>query len=271
MRADNEKHTCYPSVSSIANDCKMSDRKARTSIHNLEKKEIIKIRHQYVSTRNGFNRQASNYYTVELFENNLPPAHQTASPCTINSNVLHDIQPPPAQYAWEINKTKPIITKSNITKPTEPSLREAEEVEKERNTFLKLKGEWFERMKKDFSFEDDGVILIDRALEHLWNKKSLEYDGIEYAQRDVQKMLIERTTPRLLASCFEDLLQAKTAVRSPVAYLGKCILGALVRGEMQPTGTTNESDSNACSNGESSFDIDDFFEAALKHSYEIMG
>ena len=149
-------------------------------------------------------------------------------------------------------------------------MREVEEVEKERNTFLKLKGEWFEIMKKDFSFEDDGVLLIDRALEHLWNKRSAEYEGREYAQNELQGLLIDRTTPRILSSCFEDLLQAKVEVKSPVAYLGKCILGALVRGEMQPLSAKSKSEGQGASESESSLDVDDFFEAALKRTYGMM-
>ena len=270
MRADSKTHTCYPSVSSMIKSCKMSDSTVRKSIHSLEEKEIIKIQRQYVSTRKGFNRQASNYYTIALFENHSPPIQKTAPPYMKNSPPLYNIQSPPVPQTGEINKTKPIITKSNITISTELSLREVEEVEKERNTFLKLKGEWFEIMKKDFSFEDDGVLLIDRALEHLWNKRSAEYEGREYAQNELQGLLIDRTTPRILASCFEDLLQAKVEVKSPVAYLGKCILGALVRGEMQPLSAKSKSEGQGASESESSLDVDDFFEAALKRTYGMM-
>ena len=270
MRADNKTHACYPSVSSMIKSCKMSDSMVRKSIHSLEEKEIIKIQRQYVSTRKGFNRQASNYYTIALFENHSPPIQETAPSYMQNSPPLYNIQSPPVPQTGEINKTKPIITKSNITKPTELSLREVEEVEKERNTFLKLKGEWFESLKKDFSFEDDGVILIDRALEHLWNKRSVEYEGREYAQNELKGWLIERTTPRILASCFEDLLQARVEVKSPVAYLGKCILGAVVRGKMQPLSAKNKSEEQGAFDSESSFDVDDFFEAALKRTYGMM-
>ena len=115
--ADNEKHTCYPSVSSMIKSCKMSDSMVRKSIHSLEEKGMIKIQRQYVSTRKGFNRQASNYYTIALFENHSPPIQETAPPYMQNSPPLYNIQSPPVPQTGEINKTKPIITILNITIP----------------------------------------------------------------------------------------------------------------------------------------------------------
>ena len=268
MRADNKTHSCYPSVSSMIKSCKMSDSMVRKSIHSLEEKEMIKIQRQYVSTRKGFNRQASNYYTIALFENHSPPIQETAPPYMKNSPPLYNIQSPPVPQTGEINKTKPIITKSNITIPTELSLCEAEEVEREKNTFLKLKGEWLEELKKDFSFEDDGVILVDRALMYLWDKGSAEYEGREYPQSELRGMLIEKTTPYVLRLGFENLRQSKAPVRSPVKYLGACIFGALVRGEVQVPSRSQKENLNYVYSAESTFDLDEFFEAAINRSWD---
>ena len=196
-----------------------------------------------------------------MLAESTPPVIREHPPCSC-------VAPPLPATSGEINKTKPIITKSNITIPTELSLCEAEEVEREKNTFLKLKGEWLEELKKDFSFEDDGVILVDRALMYLWDKGSAEYEGREYPQSELRGMLIEKTTPYVLRLGFENLRQSKAPVRSPVKYLGACIFGALVRGEVQVPSRSQKENLNYVYSAESTFDLDEFFEAAINRSWD---
>ena len=149
-------------------------------------------------------------------------------------------------------------------------------------------------------------MLLDRALEHLWFKKGAEYQGRKYTQNELWQLLVTKTTPDVLMASVEFLGASKEPVRSPVAYLGKCILGVLVNGIIAPKGATkvvggestgagekatnageivngkstdikNPSEQPAGAkksgecldgmNGRSSFDVDDFFSAAMRNSY----
>ena len=50
-------------------------------------------------------------------------------------------------------------------------MAEAEEILRERNMFLALKRDCLEKLKSDYKIETDHILLIDRALEHLWSRK----------------------------------------------------------------------------------------------------
>ena len=117
MRADNQTHTCFPSVKRMSSACKISERKVREVIHSLQEKQIVEIKSKYVSTKNDFNRQTANNYSIVLFS--TPPAQYAVPPCTMYTHPLHDMHLPPARDAGEINKTIPNITKTNITISTE--------------------------------------------------------------------------------------------------------------------------------------------------------
>ncbi len=264
MRADNEKHTCFPSVKSMAKICKISERKVREVIHSLETKGIIEIKANYVPTRNDFNRQTSNHYLVNIFC--TPCAHKTPTLCTKNTPSMNVVHTPPVPPAEEINKTKPNITKSNITKSTELTVDEAVEMEKERFSFLELKRECFEILKNERGLEEEYILLLDRAVEHLYFKNGAEYEGQKYTQNDVRVMLKEKITPDVLASSVEFLNASKEPVRSPVPYLATCILGGLVNGFYAHKKSEKAKENLDGMNGRSSFDVDEFFAAALRHS-----
>lgn len=158
-------------------------------------------------------------------------------------------------------------------------MAEAETVMKERNDFLDLKRDCFEKLKNDFKIEEDYVLLLDRALEHLWSKKEMEYEAHKYSASEVKSLLTEKLGASSLASCVEYLRHSGASVRSPVPYLAKCILGALTQGKTDlpsaTAGRENEGENkNMSAFGEaknsSSFDVDDFFQAALERSYKIM-
>lgn len=271
MRADNENHTCFPSVSSITMDCKMSDSKARKSIHSLEEKGVIKIKKQYLSTKKGFNRRASNLYTVLLLGKSSPPIQESPPPLTVNTYPHFDEQLPPVSQTEEINKTKPILTTSNTTKPTELSMSEAEAVLKERNNYLDLKRDCFEKLKKDYRIEEDYVLLIDRALEHLWHKEQAEYDGIKHKKSELQTLLASSLKPELLAYCVQSFENSKEPIRAPVSYLAKCILGVILHPENVYVKTSKEAPCHKRieNTNNSSFNLNDFFEAAINRTFNM--
>lgn len=272
MRADNEKHSCWPSVTSISKECFISDAKVRRTIKSLAEKKVIEINRQYVHTKKGFNRQCSNNYKIKLFDNSdTPSVLHTPADSTVEGNSIYDIQAPPVQEIGEINTTIPNRTKTNITKSTELSLAEAEELMKERNFFLKLKEDCFEKLKGEYSLEGEYIMLLDRALEHLWNKKSIEYEGQKYSRDALQTLLSTKLPPSVLARSVENLAHSKEPVRSPVAYLAKCIFALLIKGE-EPTTYKAEQDANGTqkAKGEASLfslDVDDFFSTALRRTY----
>ena len=290
MRADNETHTCWPSEKTMARDCGMGYSTIRRTIRTLKEKEMIEIRSKYQKSKNGMNRQTANQYQVKLFnkgektifaeesiqENNCEIVPSENIPPAITEHYpSYDIASPLLSQSGEINKTKPNITKTNITKPTELSMACAEEELKERNSFLKLKEDCFEKLKNEYSLEEDYILLLDRALEHLWYKNSIEYEGKEYPKEAIQTLLATGITPWGLNASVESFEHSKEPVRSPVAYLAKCIFGMLVNGERRTfsKGDSAESTVSAKPKREESatsfgsLEVDDFFAAALKRTY----
>lgn len=259
MRSDNETHTCFPSEKGIAKACGMSHPTVTRVIKSLETKSIIKVKRQYAPTKNGTNRQTANLYTLLICE--ITPHNQIDTPPS--SERL----PPIITEMREINKTKPNRTKTNITKSTELTVDEAVEIEKVRFSFLELKKECFEILKNEKGLEEEYILLLDRAIEHLWFKNGTEYEGRKYTQNEVRDLLCTKTTPDILVASVEFLNASKEPVRSPVAYLGKCILGGLVNGFLKFKSSENAKETPDETNSNSSFDFDDFFAAAMRNTY----
>lgn len=259
MRADNETHTCFPSEKGIAKACGMGFSTTTRIVKSLENKGLINIKKQYSQTKNGGMRQTSNLYTVLLCESTphilkeYPQSSEREAPILAPSR--------------EINKTKPNITKTNGTISTELSIEEAMEIEELRFSFLELKREWFEILKNERGMEEEYILLLDRAIEHLWFKNSAEYEGRKYTREELRNMLREKTTPDILAASVKFLGASKEQIRSPVAYLGKCILGGLVNGFLKFKKKEKTKDELDGMDGRSSFNTDDFFAAAMRSSY----
>ena len=89
-------------------------------------------------------------------------------------------------------------------------------------------------------------------------------------------MLCTKVTPDALAYSVEFLSHSKEPIRSPVPYLAKCLLGAIVKGALHLKQGQND-DGDPFANiikppenfnpSASSFDLDDFFYAALNDTY----
>ena len=267
MRSDNEKHTCFPSEKGIAKACGMSLSTVKRTVKSLDEKKLIHIQKQFSQSKNGLNRQTSNLYTIQFCR--TPPTVQS------DTRPSSDRHSPQLTQTREINKTKPNITKTNITISTELSVDEAMDLEKERFSFLELKRECFEILKNERGLEEEYVLLLDRALEHLYFKNGAEYEGRKYTQNELRGLLASKTNPDILLACVEFLSASKEPVRSPVAYLGKCILGGLVNGISSsksansdvPDAPQKRPENPDGMNGNPSFDVDDFFTAAMKNMY----
>lgn len=267
MRSDNESHTCFPSERGIASACGMGFSTVKNVVKQLQNKKHIIVKNQFAKSKNGLNRQTSNLYVLQLFDGspavNIEPPHS------------HEMASPQPSDSREINKTIPNITKSNITKSTELSIEEALAVEKERFSFMELKRECFEILKSEKGLEEEYVLLLDRALEHLWYKSNAEYEGRKYAQSDVRTLLIKNTTPDILRASVQFLEHSKEPIRSPVPYLAKCILGGLVNGFLEFKKPNDDAKNLFASaikppestSNSSSFDVNDFFTQALKKTY----
>ena len=78
MRADNEKHTCFPSEKGIAKACGMGISTVKKMLKNLEDKKVLSKEKQFQKSQNGLNRQTANLYTVQLFD--IPPAVSRCTP-----------------------------------------------------------------------------------------------------------------------------------------------------------------------------------------------
>lgn len=269
MRADNEKHTCFPSVNAIAEGCRMSERKAREVLHTLEEKEVIRIDAKYAPTKKNFNRQTANHYTLNVY--GIPSAQKTVPHGTSNTPPRQEMHIPPAPPAEEINKTIPNITTSNISITTEPkSETVAKEEEKDTFSFLKIKDECLDILKNGRGFSDENISILERALQYLWFSESAEYEGKKYTQRELRQLMCERTAPDILEASVRFLEGSRSTVHSPVPYLGKCILGCLINGVFeykQPDAC--QSPTQQTDDGKT-FDLDDFFALALKRTYGDM-
>ncbi|MCH5188461.1 MAG: helix-turn-helix domain-containing protein [Oscillospiraceae bacterium] len=66
MRADRKSGFCFPSIPTIANDCGISETKARRAVQFLEEKGFIEIKPQFKNLQNGKIRQSSNMYKILL-------------------------------------------------------------------------------------------------------------------------------------------------------------------------------------------------------------
>ena len=181
MRADNEKHTCFPSEKGIAKACGASLSSIRRAIVSLDGKKIISIKNHYMPTSNGMNRQTSNHYKILLFENTPDVQIEEHPYSNRTSPVLPENR--------EINKTKPNITKTNITISTELSVDEVMEMEKLRFSFLELKKECFEILKNERGIEEEHLLLLDRAIEL-------------FGLKTVPNMRAENTLKMKFATCF---------------------------------------------------------------------
>ena len=120
------------------------------------------------------------------------------------------------------------------------------------------------------------------------------YEGKEYPKEAIQTLLATGITPSMLRASVGFFEGSSEPIRSPVAYLAKCIFGMLVNGEC-PTVSSGKSATSLgsasanLSGGASaentvsakpkreesitsfgSLDVDDFFSAALKRTYGDM-
>ena len=210
MRSDNDTHTCFPSEKGIARACGISNSTVTRVVKSSESKQLIKVKRQYAATKNGMNRQTANLYEVLIYKN-IPHNHTEAPPSSEKISPL-------ITETREINKTIPNITKSNITKSTELSLDAAVDLEKERFSFMELKKDCFEALKNEKGIDEEYVLLLDRALEHLWFKNEAEYEGRKYAQDELRAMLKDKVTPAILGASVEFLEHSKESYGDVLSF-----------------------------------------------------
>lgn len=263
MRADNEKHTCWPSVTSISKECGMSDAKVRRCIHDLQERQIIEIKKQYASTKKGINRQCSNFYTLLIFEENDAKSVQgTGGGTTLDSGSVYDISPPPVPHTGEINKTIFNKTKTNIIKSIELRPAESEIERKNKKVFEDLKDECLRALSLEWRVSEDYCEMVNKALIDIWNRGCFFHDGRTYSGDEVCTILCERLTATRVKRALDAMLERGDEVRLPLLYLAKCIFASLV------SPISDEKKGKSPQN--SSFDIDDFFETALRRSDEVL-
>ena len=269
MRADNEKHTCWPSEKLMARECGMSLRTIRNVLRRLEKANIISKESHYEMSHNGLMRQPSNHYCINLFEDyheekdNQPPKVRDSSPeGIVCPHPRQEMPPPEAPRAGEINKTISNKTKTNITKSIE--LRPADtRIERENiKVFEELKEECLRVLTTEWNVSGEYRDMLDKALINIWNRQGFMHDGRTYSGDEVCTILCRQLTASALKSALDSMLERGEEVRMPMLYLAKCIFAYLV----SPTPEKKKKESG----GSSSFDLDDFFEAALRRSDELL-
>ena len=85
MKADREKMTCYPTVSKIAMDCRISKSQVHKVTASLEDKGLITKEMRYKNTRNGKKHQTSSLYHIEPL-----PTQYGGTPSVLNTHSLFD-------------------------------------------------------------------------------------------------------------------------------------------------------------------------------------
>ena len=299
MRSDNDTHSCFPSEKGIASACGMGKTSVAKSLKSLEDLGIIEKEKRYQQSKNGLMRQTTNNYVIKCAGSGssrtstptdevrdkgdtaeqLPLSHMNSprdmGDVAMRESLYHETTPPIPPRDREINKTIPNITKPNITKSTELSLDAAVDLEKERFSFMELKRGCFENLKNEKGIDEEYILLLDRALEHLWYKNNAEYEGRKYAQDELRAMLKDKVTPAILGASVEFLEHSKEPIRSPIPYLAKCILGGLVKGFLEYKKPNDDGKNPFASiikapespSNSSSFAVNDFFAQALKNTY----
>ena len=269
MRADNEKHTCWPSEKLMARECGMGYSTIRRILKSLVSKKIISTERHYAKSSNGLNRQTSNHYKVLIFDdaeveiqdaptlttNSTDPALTEQPPCW-------HIAPPLLAYSGEINKTISNKTKINITKSIELRPAESEMERKNKKVFENLKDECLRALSLEWRVSEDSCEMVNKALIDIWNRGCFLHDGRTYSGDEVCTILCEKLTATRVKRALDAMLERGDEVRLPQLYLAKCIFAELV------SPTSDEKKGKSPQN--SSFDIDDLFEAALRRSDEVL-
>lgn len=87
MKADRKTMTCYPAVTTIADECNMSVSQVRKVTASLEDKKLISKESRYRKTNNGKNHQTSNLYYIEAL-----PTQYGGTPSILNPHSLSNIE-----------------------------------------------------------------------------------------------------------------------------------------------------------------------------------
>lgn len=257
MRADNQTHTCWPSEKTMARECGMSPRTVRNALRSLEDKKLVRVEKHYELSCNGLNRQTSNHYYILLFENSAGDSSPEGIICT---PPRQEMPPPEAGGAGEINKTISNITKSNIIKSIELRPAETEMERKKKNEFLDLKNDCIKSLELEYGVDESSCKMINEALINIWNRGCFYHNERTYSGDEVCVILCDNMTPSRLKKALDSMNERKSEVRSPIMYLIKCIFTELA--------LVGESEQNKKKSSESSsFNIDDFFNAALEKTY----
>ena len=267
MRADNEKHTCWPSEKLMARECGMGYSTIRRILRSLVNKKIISTERHYEKSTNGLNRQTSNHYKVLIFDD--AQAEIQDAPVLTASSTTHALteQPPNSHIAppllaasGEINKTISNKTKINITKSIE--LRPAEaRIERENiKVFEDLKDECLRALSLEWRVSESYCEMVNKALIDIWNRGCFFHDGRTYSGDEVCTILCEKLTATRVKRALDAMLERGDEVRLPQVYLAKCIFAHLV------SPTSDEKKGKSPQN--SSYNLDEFFEAALRRSDE---
>jgi AraC-like DNA-binding protein len=281
MRADNEKHTCWPSEKLMARECGMTSRMVRKVLRELEEKNVVSVENHYEMSHNKLIRQTANHYYIKLFDDGVVdnidgkiecniednkkslPAEQYSSPKgTVFRPQRNIIPPPEEQYSGEINKTISNKTKINITKSIELRPAESEIERKNKKVFEDLKDECLRALSLEWRVSEDSCEMVNRALIDIWNRGCFLHDGRTYSGDEVCTILCEKLTATRVKRALDAMLERGDEVRLPQLYLVKCIFAELV------SPTSDEKKGKSPQN--SSFNIDDLFEAALRRSDEVL-
>ena len=102
--------------------------------------------------------------------------------------------------------------------------------------------------------------MVNKALIDIWNRGCFFHDGRTYSGDEVCTILCEKLTATRVKRALDAMLERGDEVRLPQVYLAKCIFAHLV------SPTSDEKKGKSPQN--SSYNLDEFFEAALRRSDE---
>ena len=87
MRADRNTNSCFPTASTIARDCNISESQVRKVTASLEKKRLLTKKMQFKRTVKGKNHQTSNRYHIEPL-----PVQSKDTPSISDTHSMSDIE-----------------------------------------------------------------------------------------------------------------------------------------------------------------------------------
>ena len=222
----NQTGLAWPSIATIARDCRIGTTTARLVVKALCGKGLIAKTAQYTESKSGKRRRSSNLYTILAYDSTT----ESDEGYNVCDSTPHQItEGGTSADVGEINRTIPNRTTLNELSSSNCENEDDEDVESSDDEKFRfdLDNCYFHPDRdKDYPSQDIKR-LARQALEHLWNTDKITVDGICYENARIRDFLLNEMSPDELDYAIKQYINAEK-VNRPLPYLCTCILYAVV-------------------------------------------